>query len=197
VTDLARTREPEIPELRTQRLLLRAFRPDDLPAFAAMNTDPRVMEYFQAPLSRADSDAFAARIDAAFIADGFGLWAVEVIGGAPFIGFTGLARPSFDAPFNPCVEAGWRLAAEHWGRGYATEAARAALRFGFERLGLAEIVAYTVPANQRSWRVMERLGMRRDLDGDFDHLRVPEGHRLRRHVLYRITVAEFERTLIR
>lgn len=177
-----------VPELRTPRLRLRGLRADDLAPFAAMNADPRVMEHLPAPLSRLESDELAARVAAGFAVHGFGLWAVETIGEreAPFIGLTGLDRPSFDAPFGPCVEVAWRLAAEHWGRGYATEAARAALRFGFEELGLPEIVAFTVPANRRSRRVMEKLGMRRDPADDFDHPRLPEGHPLRRHVLYRV-----------
>ena len=125
------------------------------------------------------------RIEAGFAADGFGLWAVEVAGGPPFIGFVGLAVPRFEAHFTPAVEVGWRLAREHWGRGYATEAARAALDYGFGTVGLEEVVSLTVPANTRSIAVMERLGMTRDPADDFDHPRLPEGHRLRRHVLYR------------
>jgi RimJ/RimL family protein N-acetyltransferase len=116
---------------------------------------------------------------------GFGLWAVEVPGVAPFIGFTGLSVPHFEAPFTPCVEIGWRLAREHWGCGYAPEAARAALSFGFERLGLAEIVAFTAAGNARSRRVMEKIGMTHDPADDFEHPSLPAGHRLRRHVLYR------------
>lgn len=143
-------------------------------------------EHLPAPLSRAQSDAVAERIGAHFAQHGFGLWAVEVAGVAPFAGFVGLSIPRFAARFTPCVEVGWRLAAEHWGHGYATEGARAALAYGFDRLGLAEIVAFTVPANERSRQVMARLGMTRDPDGDFDHPALPEGHRLRRHVLYRI-----------
>jgi RimJ/RimL family protein N-acetyltransferase len=152
-------------KIRTERLLLRQWRDDDLAPYAALNADPRVMEHFPALLTREQSDASAARIRAHLAAHGFGLWAVEPVGVAPFIGFTGLARPAFEAPFTPCVEIGWRLAAAYWGRGYATEAAAAALRDGFERLGLAEIVAFTVPANRRSRRVMERLGMRHDPAG--------------------------------
>jgi RimJ/RimL family protein N-acetyltransferase len=110
----------------------------------------------------------------------FGFWAVEVVGGAEFVGFVGLAAPSFQAHFTPCIEIGWRLAFEHWGRGYATEAARAAVECGFQRLGLGEIVAFTVPANWRSRRVMERLGMTHYPEDDFDHPLLPEGHPLRR-----------------
>ncbi len=175
----------DIPELRTARLHLRAWTAADLVPFAHLNGDPRVMEHFPAPLGRAESDALAARIAAHFAAHGFGLWAVAVPGVADFIGFVGLAVPSFTAHFTPCVEIGWRLSAAHWGAGYATEAAAAALDFGFGSLALDEIVSFTVPANQRSRRVMERLGMQRTADDDFDHPLLPPGHPLRRHVLYR------------
>jgi RimJ/RimL family protein N-acetyltransferase len=173
-------------ELRTERLRLRPWRPADLEPFAALNADPRVMEFFPAPLSRAESDAGATRIAAHFEAQGFGLWAAEVIGGAPFIGFIGLAVPAFRAHFTPCTEIGWRLAHDAWGRGYATEGAAEVRRFALETLRLPEIVSLTVPANARSRRVMEKLGMHRDPADDFDHPRLPEGHPLRRHVLYRL-----------
>jgi RimJ/RimL family protein N-acetyltransferase len=172
--------------LRTARLVLRPWRASDLAPFASLNADPRVSEHLPGPLAGEQSDALAARIGDHFARHGFGLWALEVPGVAPFVGFAGLAVPTFDAPFTPCVEVGWRLAAEHWGRGYATEAAREAVRFGFERLALDEIVSFTVPANRRSRAVMARLGMARDPGGDFDHPRLPPGHPLRRHVLYRL-----------
>ena len=172
--------------IRTERLLLRCWRDADLEPFAALNADPRVMEYFTAPLSRDQSDAMAARIVAHFDAHGFGLWAVEVPDGAPFIGFVGLAVPSFEAHFTPCVEIGWRLAHAHWGHGYAVEAARAAAGFGFATLGRDELVAMTAPINQRSRRVMEKLKMVRDPADDFDHPKVLKGHPLRRTVLYRL-----------
>jgi RimJ/RimL family protein N-acetyltransferase len=173
-------------ELRTERLHLRRWRPADRAPFAALNADPRVMEYFPAPLSPEDSDAQVARIEAHFDRHGFGLWAVEIAGVAPFAGFIGLAVPRFEAHFTPCIEIGWRLAATHWGRGFATEGARAALVFGFATLGLAEIVSFTVPANLRSRRVMEKLGMTHQPGDDFAHPLLPEGHWLSRHVLYRI-----------
>jgi RimJ/RimL family protein N-acetyltransferase len=173
-------------ELRTARLVLRPWRDGDRDAYAALNADPRVMEHFPAPLSRAESDAGAARISAHFAAQGFGLWAAEVIDGAPFVGFIGLAVPSFAAHFTPCTEIGWRLAHDVWGQGYATEGATAVVRFAFGTLGLEELVAMTVPANLRSRRVMEKLGMRHDPSDDFDHPRMPDGHPLRRHVLYRL-----------
>ncbi|HEY7851574.1 MAG TPA: GNAT family N-acetyltransferase [Caulobacteraceae bacterium] len=177
--------------LRTSRLILRDWRDDDFPAFAAMGADPAVMAHFPALLDRAASDALAARIRAHHAAHGWGSWAVEVPGEADFIGYVGLQTVSFDAPFAPAVEIGWRLARAHWGRGLATEAARAALAFGFERLALPEIVAFTVPANARSRAVMERLGMTRDPADDFDHPRLAEGHPLRRHVLYRMARARW------
>jgi RimJ/RimL family protein N-acetyltransferase len=178
-------------ELETERLRLRRWRLDDLALFAALNADPQVVEHLPAALSREESAALASRIEAQFEQHGFGLWAVEVRGVAPFAGFIGLAVPRFEARFTPCVEIGWRLAAAHWGRGYATEGARAALAFGFEALRLEEIVSFTVPANLRSRRVMEKIGMQHDPAGDFDHPLLPEGHRLRRHVLYRIARPSF------
>lgn len=172
--------------IRTERLLLRRWRDDDRAPFAAMNADPRVAEFLPTPLSRAESDALIDRVEANFEARGFDVFCVEVPGGASCIGFVGLTAPRFEAAFTPCVEVGWRLAPEHWGRGYATEAARASLAFGFDVLGLDEILSWTVPANVRSRRVMERLGMTHDPRDDFEHPSLPEGHRLRRHVLYRI-----------
>jgi RimJ/RimL family protein N-acetyltransferase len=174
------------PELRTERLLLRRWRESDREPFAALNADPAVMEHFPATLARADSDLLIDRIEARFDELGYALWAVEVVDGGAFAGFVGLAPATFEAHFTPAVEVGWRLAREHWGRGYATEAARAVLAFGFGQVGLDEIVSFTVPANVRSWSVMERLGMTRDPADDFDHPVIPPGHPLRRHVLYRL-----------
>lgn len=172
--------------LSGDRLLLRRWREEDRAPFAAMNADPRVMEFFRAPMDRAASDGFVDRIEAGFEERGFGLWAVEVPGVVPFAGFVGLSVPRFEAPFAPCVEIGWRLAFDCWGRGYASEGARLALRHGFAVAGLAEIVSFTAEGNLRSRAVMERIGMRRDPAEDFDHPLIPDGHRLRRHVLYRI-----------
>jgi RimJ/RimL family protein N-acetyltransferase len=170
--------------LQTARLILRRWQPADRPTFARLNADPRVMEFYPNVLTRAESDAGADRIERHFAEHGFGLWAVELPEVAPFIGFVGLQVPRFSAHFTPCVEIGWRLDPEFWGRGYATEGASAALAFGFEFLKLDEIVAMTVPANRRSRAVMERLGMTRDPADDFDNPLV-EGA-LKRHVLYRI-----------
>jgi len=172
--------------LRTERLLLRRWLPNDREPFAALNADPRVMEFLGTPLSREQSDAFIAKIEARFAEHGFGWFAVEIPGVTPFAGFVGLSVPSLVAHFTPCVEVGWRLAERYWGHGYATEGARAALRYGFQTLGLREIVAQTVPANVRSRHVMEKLGMTRDPADDFEHPQVPEGSPLRPHVLYRV-----------
>lgn len=154
-----------------------------------MNADPRVTEFLPV-LTRAESDAVAVRIEAHLAEHGFTFWAVEILGVTPFAGFVGLVIPRFEAHFTPCVEIGWRLAARYWGQGYATEGARAALAFGFNSLKLEEIVAITVPANRRSRQVMERLGMSHNPADDFDHPSVPEGHALRRHVLYRLKPGE-------
>ncbi|HEX4944047.1 MAG TPA: GNAT family N-acetyltransferase [Usitatibacteraceae bacterium] len=170
--------------LTTSRLRLRPWRESDLEPFAAMNADPRVMEHFPSVQTREESEAVARRIMAKLESQGWGLWALEVVGGEPFIGFTGLAVPTFESWFTPCTEIGWRLARGAWGQGYATEAARAALAFGFGELGLAEIVSFTAVSNRRSAAVMERLGMQRA--GEFDHPRIAEGNPVRRHVLYRI-----------
>ena len=175
-----------IPELRTERLILREWRDEDLPLFAALNSDPEVMEFLPKLLSREESDERVRSIREHFDLHGFGLWAIEVRGAESFVGFVGLSVPKFEQPFTPCVEIGWRLTRAAWGKGYATEAAQCTLEFGFTQLGLKEIVSFTVPANQRSRRVMERLGMTRDLAGDFEHPLLPEGHPLRRHVLYRL-----------
>jgi RimJ/RimL family protein N-acetyltransferase len=174
-------------ELRTERLCLRPWRSEDRIPFAKLNRDPRVVEYLPGPLSREESDALADRIEAHFERHGFGLWAVEIPGIAGFAGFIGFSVPRFEAHFTPCVEIAWRLDADHWYRGYATEGAKRALNFGFESLGLDEIVSFTVPQNVRSRRVMEKVGMTHSAEDDFDHPILPEGHPLRRHVLYRRT----------
>ncbi|WP_273653081.1 GNAT family N-acetyltransferase [Cellulomonas fimi] len=169
------------PERRTERLVMRQWTEADLEPFARMNADPEVMEHFPAPLTREQSDALAARAQAGLAENGWGLWALEVDG--RFAGFTGLNRPSWNPDL---VEVGWRLPRWAWGHGYASEAAREALRVGFEEAGLDEIVSFTAVPNVRSQAVMRRIGMTRDPADDFDHPSVPHGHRLERHVLYRI-----------
>src|ERR1700730_1518828 len=171
-------------ELITKRLRLRLWRDEDLPAFADLNSDPRVMRYMLKRLDRDESNAFAERIKENFARNGFGLWAVEVIGIADFIG---LSVPRFEAHFTPCVEIAWRLAFDYWGHGYATEAACAARDYGFSQLGLRGIVSFSVTANHRSRKVMERIGMTHSSADDFEHPLLPEGHPLRCHVLYRLS----------
>jgi RimJ/RimL family protein N-acetyltransferase len=175
------------PELRTERLLLRRWLPGDLEPYAALNADPAVREYFTNMMTRRECEVEIATFEDRFEQRGYGLWAVEVPGIAPCIGFIGLNLATFDAPFTPAVGVGWRLAREHWGHGYAGEGARAALRFGFDTVGLDEIVSFTAPGNVRSWSVMERIGMTRDPADDFEHPSVEVGHPLRPHVLYRVS----------
>src|SRR5262245_34594734 len=181
------------PSLVTSRLRLRQWREHDLAPFGALNADRRVMQFLPKLLDRAESDALASRIRDHFARHGFGLWVVELAGVTDFIGFVGLSVPGFTAPLTPCVEVGWRLAYEHWGHGYATEAARAALAFGFHDLALDEIVSFTVQSNWRSRRVMERLTMTRSASDDFEHPLLPAGHPLRSHVLYRLSNEEWHR----
>jgi RimJ/RimL family protein N-acetyltransferase len=176
--------------LRTERLILRPWRDDDREPFATLNADPEVMRHFPSVLDRARSDAMVERIQTRMADDGFGLWAAEIPGVAPFIGFIGLARPNFDAHFTPAVEVGWRLDRRHWGHGYAPEGARAAVTHGFEALGLHEIVSMTIPANLPSQRVMQKLGMTRNPDDDFEHPNVPPGP-IKHHVLYRLRRADW------
>jgi RimJ/RimL family protein N-acetyltransferase len=186
----------DVPELRTERLLLRGWRADDRAPFAALNADTDVMEHFVHRLTREESDAFVDRIEAAWASDGYGLWAVEPLVDYPrgCVGFVGLAAPRFDAHFTPAVEVGWRLDKAVWGRGYAPEGARAALDFAFDVLGLDEVVSMTTVENRKSRRVMEKLGMTRDPADDFDHPLVPEGHPIRPHVLYRLRRSDYQKS---
>ncbi len=177
--------------LRTQRLLLRPWRPDDLAPFAALNADPEVMRHFPSVFSQEASDAAAERIIGQFDEQGWGLWVAEVPGVAPFIGFVGLAMATFPAPFTPALEVGWRLASEHWGRGYAPEGARAALDFAFAELGVDEVVSFTAVANANSRRVMEKLGLTHDPSENFDHPNVDVDSPVRRHVLYRVVKTSY------
>jgi RimJ/RimL family protein N-acetyltransferase len=172
--------------LRTERLVLREWRDEDFDVWATMNVDPRVMEHFPKPLDREASDAIGVRARDSLTQRGFGILAVEIPGVTSFAGAVGLSVPRFAAHFTPCVEVGWRLAHDYWGQGYATEAARATMADGFARLGLDEIVAMTAVGNTRSRHVMEKLGMTREPEDDFDHPMVPDGNPAKRHVLYRI-----------
>jgi RimJ/RimL family protein N-acetyltransferase len=178
--------------LETGRMILRGWRDGDKPAFAELNADPEVMEFFPALLTREQSDALADRLEALHRAHGITFYAVEEKATAAFIGFTGLLPVPPQLPFAPAIEIGWRLARGAWGRGLATEAAEASLHHGFRDRGYDEIVAYAVATNHRSRRVMDRIGLRHDPSGDFDHPRVPETSPHRRHVLYRLRREDWE-----
>lgn len=176
-------------EFETERLLLRQWTPADREPFAALNADARVMEFFPALLTRAESDAIADRCESLIRERGWGFWAVEFKASREFIGFVGLHTPAAALPFSPCVEIGWRLSCSHWGQGLASEAARGALRVGFTTLGLQEIVSFTAVKNVRSRAVMERLQMCES--GTFEHPQVPEDSSLRLHCLYRLPRAHY------
>ena len=173
--------------LETKRLLLRHWKDEDIPAFAAMNQDPAVMAYFPATLTNNETEQLVTRIRQHFETKGFGLFAIELKSIGAFIGFVGLMTPSFEAHFTPCVEIGWRLAKPYWHQGYATEAARAVLSLAFEKYGLPEVVSFTTMANTPSIRVMEKIGLQHDPRDDFNHPKLPADHPLSRHVLYRLT----------
>lgn len=173
-------------EFETERLRLRQWRTKDREPFAALSADSRVMEFFPAPLDRVGSDAMADRCEGLIAERGWGFWATEIKRSGEFIGFVGLHVPISELPFSPCVEVGWRLAHAHWGRGFATEAAKGALRVGFEELGLSEIVSFTAVINTRSRNVMKRLGMVEET-ATFEHPAIPVGSRLREHCLYRFS----------
>lgn len=172
--------------LKTKRLILRPWREKDLELFAEMNADQEVMKYFPSILSKEESNQMAKRMQTKIEERGWGFWAVTVPGIAEFIGFIGLNDVTFPAQFTPAVEIGWRLARDYWGKGYATEGALACLNYGFEVLNLDEIVSFTAVQNMPSRAVMERIGMHHNPKDDFDHPKLPEGHWLRRHVLYRL-----------
>lgn len=177
--------------LETERLILRQWRDSDLAEFARMNSDKRVMEFFPYTLTPEASDRLAKDMQNALNTSLIGLFAAEAKNGTPFIGFIGLSVPKFTAHFTPCVEIGWRLAFEHWGNGYATEGAAAVLQYGFDIVKLKEIVSFTAEINKRSQAVMQKIGMSHNSADDFDHPHesMPEGHPLKRHVLYRKSAA--------
>lgn len=172
--------------LETPRLILRRWRPEDIDPFHRINSDPQVMEFFPAPLTLDQTRSLVSRIESSFVEKGFGLWAAELKANGEMIGFIGLSVPAFGAPFMPCVEIGWRLSPAHWGKGLASEGARCSLEFAFRDLGLPEVVSFTSGLNQKSRRVMEKIGMAYNPADDFDHPLLPEGHWLRPHVLYRV-----------
>lgn len=174
------------PDMQTKRLLLRNWKKEDLISFQKLNADPRVMEHFPSPLSKEESDALAGKIMRELEKKSYGLWAVETLKDHHFIGFVGLHYQDFPAPFTPCIEIGWRLSFDAWGKGYAFEAAKKVIEYAFETLQLKELVSFTAASNDRSIRLMERLGMTHDPKDDFEHPKIPQGHPLRNHVLYRL-----------
>ena len=172
--------------IKTERLILRPWLEEDLEPFAELNADPRVMEYFPSVKSFEETAEEFGLIRGGFDSFGWGFWAASLIEGDKFIGFIGLKNVGFQAHFTPAVEIGWRLAYEYWGKGYATEGAKASLKYGFETLNLDEIVSFTPTQNKKSANVMKKIGMTHNPEDDFDHPRLAEGHALRRHVLYRL-----------
>jgi RimJ/RimL family protein N-acetyltransferase len=187
--ELARRKAPV--ERRTHRLVLRPFRESDSEWFARLNADPRVMRHFPGTLTRAESDTLLQRLCRSWHLEGIGPWVIQLAHDETCVGVAGLARPRFECHFTPCVEVLWRLDAERWGNGYALEAASAALYTAFVHLELAQVVSFTVANNQPSWRVMQRLGMQRDPTEDFEHPKLPQGHPLGHHVLYRMDARAF------
>lgn len=178
--------------LKTARLILRRWQKADLEPFSQLNKDERVMEFFPKTLSENETRTFIATVEMHFEREGCGLWVVELPETGEFAGFVGLSKPRFQAHFTPCIEVGWRLSPKHWGKGFAPEAAREAVRDGFERLGLDEIVSFTARQNKKSIRVMEKIGMTTNIEDDFEHPSLPEGHHLRWHVLYRLKKGDWE-----
>jgi len=177
--------------ISTDRLILRQWREEDRQAFFEMNADPEVMRFFEGTRSRAEADAVFDRFVREIDRDGYGYLAVELREIGRVIGFTGLRDIDYDEPFTPAVEIGWRLLTPYWGKGYATEAARASLAYGFEQMGLDEIVSFAVPENWPSRRVMERIGMRREPQYDFDHPSASPGSPMARQAFYRLTAADW------
>ncbi len=185
-------------EIKTERLVLRQWRESDFDAFAQLNADPRVMEYFPSVTSREESNEQAKRMQTKIEETGYGFLAVSVAAIAEFIGFVGLNsidQLSWPVHFSPAIEIGWRLASPYWGKGYATEGAKACLKYGFDILGLDEIVAFTAKENFPSQAVMSRIGMSYDTEGDFDHPTLPDGHKLKKCVLYRINLHDWKNRL--
>lgn len=182
--------------IETERLILREWRKEDLGPFSEINKDPIVMEYMLRCLTEAETESFYARIQEHFEKYGYGLFACELKATGDFIGFVGLYYLTFESAFTPCVEIGWRLSSDHWGKGYATEGAKAVLKAAFEEYGLKEIVSCTAESNFRSRKVMEKIGMKQDLKGNFYHPSVPKGNPLSLHVLYRITKEDYRNLIM-
>lgn len=178
--------------IQTKRLILRQWGDEDLEPFAKLNADPRVMEFFPSVKTFEESSKEYEAILEHFKKHSYGWWAVSEINQSNFIGFIGLRYIDFPAAFTPAIEIAWRLAYEYWGKGYATEGAKAALAYGFETLQLPEIVSFTAVQNTRSIRIMEKIGMHHDPKDDFDHPKLPKEHKLNRHVLYRLEASEWQ-----
>lgn len=174
-------------QIQTERLILREWKDSDIPIFIAMNRDLEVMKFFPNLLSEDESQALVANFRNHFSENGFGFFAVELKKTQEFIGFVGIAKVNFEAHFTPAVEIGWRLSSQNFGKGYATEAAQEVLKFAFEELSMKEIVAFTIPENLPSQNVMKKIGMVRDLSGDFTHPKLPKNHKLSLHYLYKIS----------
>lgn len=180
-------------QLQTERIRLRRWKESDIELLVALNRDPRVMEFYPAVKTREETIAEYRGFQEGFASHGFCFFAVELIDTGVFIGMLGLRKITEGLPFAPTVEIGWKLAFEYWGKGYATEGALLSLEYGFQELGLEEIVSFTATCNKRSMAVMERIGMQRDLSGDFDHPKIPERSHLRRHVLYRLSREKWQK----
>jgi RimJ/RimL family protein N-acetyltransferase len=172
--------------IETERLILRTWKDDDVDGYYRINQDLKVIEFLRGPLTRQEVAEFIALENQQFEQLQFTLWAAEEKSTGKLIGFIGLNSPKWESHFTPCVEIGWRLGSEYWGKGYATECAKAVLKYGFEIIGLKEIVSFTVPANTRSIRVMEKIGMKRDFNGNFAHPCLSVDHKLSKHILYKI-----------
>ncbi len=178
--------------LETKRMILREWKDEDIVSFAAMNQDPKVMEFFPSILNYEESVNIVSRARLQFKEEGFCLFAVEIKASGEFIGFVGLSVPRFNAHFTPCVEIGWRIASQYWGQGYATEAAKEVLHAAFKKYNLKEVVSFTSLLNRRSIRIMEKIGLQHDPKDDFDHPSLPIDHPLRRHVLFRLNKEWFD-----
>ena len=182
----------EMVELQTSRLKLRQWKDSDLIAFAKLNADPEVMQFYPNKLEKDESDNMALKLKDLIAKRGWGFWAIEEIETKKFIGFVGLHEPTYDLPVTPCVEIGWRLAKEYWGNGYATEASNISLDFAFNKLNLDKVYSFTSGENIKSRAVMERIGMV-NINKNFEHPIIPKGHALREHVLYQITQNEWQK----
>jgi len=179
--------------IATPRLILRTWKQEDIDPYFRINQDPKVIEFLRGPLTLDEVNAFVSNVNNQQEKYGYTLWAVEVKQTGTFIGFIGLNYTNWESHFTPAVEIGWRLDSKSWGQGYATEGAKAALDFAFNKMNLQEIVSFTVPDNKRSIQVMERIGLKRDLNGDFEHPKLPKDHRLLKHILYRLTREDYFR----